>query len=169
MMNIENDRLFLLSQRQKGRPGSMIGVDRNLTEREQRKTIRQEEAEIRRQRFDAMAEVEELVQLESTSSSDEPEYSAFKGPSITEEPDLLNEPRPNNPKKPRGKQDVINMKLVASLDNCKVSDCNAVRIIIASAESLGHNLNDLIINRSSVRRMRHRLRAERTSKLREIF
>ncbi|XP_076674663.1 uncharacterized protein LOC143372399 [Andrena cerasifolii] len=59
-----------------------------------------------------MAEVEDL--------SDEPEYSTFKGPSITEEPDLLNEPGPSNPKKPRGKQDVINMKLVASLDNCKV-------------------------------------------------
>lgn len=61
------------------------------------------------------------------------------------------------------------MKLVASLDICKVSDRNAVRIIIATAESLGHKLNDLIINRSSIRRMRHCLRAERTTKLREVF
>ena len=58
MMHIESDKHFLLNQRQKGRPGSMIGVDRNLTEMEQRKTIRQEEDEIRKQRFDAMAEVE---------------------------------------------------------------------------------------------------------------
>lgn len=58
---------------------------------------------------------------------------------------------------------------MATLDKCKVSDRDAVRIIIAVAESLKHNIDELVINRSSIRRKRFRLRAERAVKLREAF
>ena len=61
------------------------------------------------------------------------------------------------------------MKLEAILDNCKMSDRGAVRIIIAPAEALQHKVDDLIINRSSIRRYRRCLRAERTIKLRVAF
>jgi hypothetical protein len=37
MIRIEEDKLFLVKQREKGRPGSMLGVDIKLTNIEKRK------------------------------------------------------------------------------------------------------------------------------------
>lgn len=42
MVNIEEDKLFLVNQRKKGRPGSMMGSDRFLAKKEQRKRLREE-------------------------------------------------------------------------------------------------------------------------------
>ena len=42
MIRIEEDKLFLVKQREKGRPGSMLGVDLKLTNIEKRKQIRKE-------------------------------------------------------------------------------------------------------------------------------
>jgi len=42
MIRIQEDKLFLLKQREKGRPGSMLGVDIKLTNIEKRKQIRKE-------------------------------------------------------------------------------------------------------------------------------
>lgn len=50
MMNNEEDIAFLQQQRQKGRPGSMIGVDQKLAEREERSKQRKEQEEARQLR-----------------------------------------------------------------------------------------------------------------------
>lgn len=55
------------------------------------------------------------------------------------------------------------------MDKCKVSDRNAVHILIATAEEFELDLNDLIISRSSIHRIREQLRSEHTKNLREIF
>lgn len=57
----------------------------------------------------------------------------------------------------------MNMKLVVTVDKCKVTDCDAVFRIISTAEALRHNLEDLIINQSPI------LREECTIKVREAF
>ena len=41
-MSIEEDREFLLQQREPGRPGYIAGVDKNLTALEKRKAEREE-------------------------------------------------------------------------------------------------------------------------------
>ena len=53
-IKIEEDKLFLLSQRKKGRPGSMIGSDHILYRKEQKKAFRKEQEESRQ----AQCEVE---------------------------------------------------------------------------------------------------------------
>lgn len=45
-------------------------------------------------------------------------------------------------------------KLAAALDRSKISDRNAVHILIAIAEALGNDVNKLIINRTSIRNSR---------------
>jgi len=40
MISIQEDKLFLVKQRKKGRPGSMFGVDIKLTNIEKRKEMR---------------------------------------------------------------------------------------------------------------------------------
>lgn len=50
LMSNEEDRKFLLAQRQKGRPGSMIGADCILAGTEKRKKARMEQEELRKQK-----------------------------------------------------------------------------------------------------------------------
>lgn len=54
----------------------------------------------------------------------------------------------------RGKINIITPKVVGALDKCKLSDRDAVHILVALSEALGHDINDLIIYRSSIRRCR---------------
>lgn len=48
MIRNEEDKEFLRKQRQKGRPGSMMGVDNKLTEKEERSRKRKEQEEARK-------------------------------------------------------------------------------------------------------------------------
>ncbi|GBL80208.1 hypothetical protein AVEN_29181-1 [Araneus ventricosus] len=66
----------------------------------------------------------------------------------------------------RGNINFINTKLVAVLDKCKLSDRDSVHILMATAEALTHNTEDLIINRTSIQRCHQQLRAERASVIR---
>lgn len=50
IMKIEEDRSFLISQRQKNRPGSMLGVDLKITRKEQRAAERLKAFEEKRKR-----------------------------------------------------------------------------------------------------------------------
>lgn len=50
LIKIDDDREFLTLQRQKGRPGSMLGIDKNLADKEERSRQRKEKEEERRSR-----------------------------------------------------------------------------------------------------------------------
>lgn len=54
----------------------------------------------------------------------------------------------------RGRKSFITARLVAALDNAKVSSGMAVHILIAAAEALGHRVEELVINRSTIHRLR---------------
>lgn len=51
MIRINEDKQFLLKQREKGRPGSMLGIDMKETNKEKRKSDRQKREDERRQRI----------------------------------------------------------------------------------------------------------------------
>lgn len=70
-------------------------------------------------------------------------------------------------KKLRGKNKIITPKLAAALDACKISDRYAVHIISAVAESLGHNIEEYVLNRTSLHQAREQIREERVSTLRK--
>lgn len=59
--------------------------------------------------------------------------------------------------------------MAAALDRCKISDRDAVHILLATAESFGININELIINRTSVNSIRQRFRKNRIEALRVNF
>lgn len=54
-IRIEEDKAFLLSQREKGRPGCMIGVDMTLYGRERRAQERREKEEARKRKHEEMS------------------------------------------------------------------------------------------------------------------
>lgn len=73
----------------------------------------------------------------------------------------------------RGQQSFITARIVAALDKAKVSDGDAIHILIAVAESFAKlydfNLNDLIINRTSLRSLRSKNRAAEAEAIRIEF
>jgi len=69
----------------------------------------------------------------------------------------------------RGKTNIITPKVFGALDKCKLSDRDDVHIFVALSEALGHDINDLIINRSSIRRCRMNLRQEKADIIKNKF
>lgn len=61
----------------------------------------------------------------------------------------------------RGKEKFITPRLCHALDNWKVSDGAATHIIIAATDALGHSIDELVVNRSTIHRARQKYRAQR--------
>lgn len=59
----------------------------------------------------------------------------------------------------RGKTNFFTPRLLSTLDKWKITDGAAVHILSATADALGYDIEDLILNRSSIRRMRQKHRA----------
>ena len=53
-------------------------------------------------------------------------------------------------KRARGTRTLVTSKLAAALDKCKIRDRDAVHILIATTEALGHEFQDFVINKSSI-------------------
>lgn len=75
----------------------------------------------------------------------------------------------NSSQATRGKINFITPRLVSALDNAKVSDGMAIHILTAAAEALGHNIADLIINRSTIHRVRQQNRRKESEKIQTDF
>lgn len=71
--------------------------------------------------------------------------------------------------KTRGRNEIMTKKLASALDRCKVSDRDAVHILISVAESLGNDVRDLVINRSSIKRYREQARLSLNNDIRKAF
>lgn len=69
----------------------------------------------------------------------------------------------------RGTIKFINEKLICALDRCKISDRNAVYIIYAVAEALGHDPDELILNRTSIQDCRKEMREAAAKRIKEEF
>lgn len=187
IIKISEDREFLIRQREKGRPGCMIGVDESLAQKERRRFKRLQQEEERRARNDAEATkclsklffiimdygywlsingfyvtVETVVSTE-TDFSDSFEEHAMR-PDIQTSTIVT-----QTSSQSRGTINFITPRLVAALDNCKVSDRYAVHLISAAAEALGHRVQDLIINRSTIQRCRQENRKATTKKIKQDF
>lgn len=114
----------------------------------------------------------------SSESLDESEqtgldFSRQPGTSKTnkyEETEIENQPSTSQPLKcKRARKDMLTAQLAAALDKCKVSDRDAVHILIACVEALNLNPNDFVINRSSIKRTRERFRTNSSTDVKSKF
>lgn len=58
---------------------------------------------------------------------------------------------------------------MSALDKCKISDRAAIHVIIAVAEALGHDIDELVINRSTLQRQRELNRIEKATEIKNAF
>ena len=72
-------------------------------------------------------------------------------------------------KKKRGRLEFLTPRLSEALDRCKISDRNAIHLLIAAAEALGCDASKLILNRTSFQQRRKKFRKQRHTEIRENF
>lgn len=68
-------------------------------------------------------------------------------------------------KNKRGRKEIMTSRLASALDKCKVSDRDAVHLLIACAEVFNVDVKDYAINRSSIKRSRESFRYQISSEI----
>ncbi|KAG0712410.1 putative NADH dehydrogenase [ubiquinone] 1 alpha subcomplex subunit 5 [Chionoecetes opilio] len=157
LMTIPADREFLAAQREKGRQGIMQGADRVLERRVQRREMTV--AAEKRSREASTSQLDERAVLASSSSSSSSSVEsspARGGAAATAEPTGASPPK----RRARGPQVVLSQELASALDWTGVSDRKALCIVAATASSLGHNPQELILNAESIRQARAGYRSQ---------
>ncbi|KAK2702108.1 hypothetical protein QYM36_019238 [Artemia franciscana] len=160
-MSIQEEKDFLLAQREKGRRGSMVGVDETLACKEKRVSEREQQTLKRRQ------QTENIQQIEATTAE-----LTTSGSEISAAEDVDSEGAvggSRTQKRKRGRKAVVTPELAAALDRTKVSDRKAVFVIAETAKSLGMTIDQLALNRDSVRRLRAKHRIHSSASIRAKF
>lgn len=154
----EEDKSFLIAQRETGRRGCLGPVDMKLAKVEERRRERQAAEESRcRKEAQRVEKEEETVVLLSTSSSEE---------CSEDETDKFNSGPSLRRKRPRN---IVSLEVASALDRAKVSNRSAAYVLAATAKSLGHNVADIALNRESIRSVRRKHRKQIAADIRANF
>ncbi|GBL78846.1 hypothetical protein AVEN_48839-1 [Araneus ventricosus] len=164
LMKIEEGRIFLQRQREPGRPGHLGGVDKKLTDKEERARFRAVKEENRRIKYvsasKSSASYEPLQEDSFSNSSENIDSEDF----LT----LIESSEPGTSKSVMRK-DFITPKLVAALDRCQLSMEDSVFVLEATIDALGCNIDEFPISKSSIQRIRTKKRKERVKNIKICF
>lgn len=163
IIKIEEDKAFLLAQREKGRRGAMIGVDLSLVKKEQAQANKREKQLVWKKKQHAeMIDLDRVIVLESSTSS-----SSSEDTTDSEVEGAVGKVTPSAPK--RGRTNILTPSVLSSLDRTKISDRCAVQIIAPIVQASGQSIEEYSINRSSIRRYRQLHRAKLAAELKADF
>ncbi|KAG0723159.1 hypothetical protein GWK47_043175 [Chionoecetes opilio] len=160
LMTIPEDKEFLLAQREKGRRGSMAGLDKKLKE-----SVCRRESSLSRSR-QQMPKGEEMVELESSSSESSSPANAANTSTSSSDAGVASPPKRL---RTRGTKSVLSPDLVGALDRTGVSSRQALRIVAATASSLGHDPQEFVLNPESIRQARAKYRSTLAKDIKETF
>lgn len=171
-IKIEEDKMFLLHQREPGRPGCLIGVDKKLMEKEERakQRILGEENRLRKLTIPSSSTgstgclLYQQLGNETDTSSNSAESHGEHLPTTTETKTVQSESL-----KKRGRKEFLTAKLVSVLDRCQLSIRDSVYILQATVEAIGLNFEDFPINKSSIQRVRTQMRKKRAASIKTDF
>ncbi|GBM25747.1 hypothetical protein AVEN_242012-1 [Araneus ventricosus] len=165
------DRTFLWSQRELGRRGGLMGINMKLAKREERVLLRVIEQENRRVKAHRSSEIDDNFMDSSEESSGTEDISDQPGPSsnITQSSleKNINAQIELRTGIVRGRKYFLTPKIMAVLDRFHISQRSAVFILEAVAESLGHNIYELAINRNTIQRYWEDFRKTKATRIKE--
>ena len=187
-MKIEDDRQFLIKQRNSVLSCSMLGVDVLLARKEERKNAREERFRNFAAKVSVNAVDSETAPLNAVSSFNSPSTShcldteasaavldstqptgdseqLFSIPSSSQSSDSDDEYKFCSPSlKSQPKRAKVNIltdpDVAGALDRVNVPDRGATYIVGAVAKALGHDVGSMTLSRSSIRRSRYKNREE---------
>jgi hypothetical protein len=166
MISIEDDRLFLEAQREKGRRGFMSGIDVKYSQQQEKK-IRREEQKNKRTLAELLRKQEcqtvDCVQLASSSS-------CSNSSSIGEEEAQPGCSTSTAPATKRVKREhIISPDLAMALDRTKLSDRKAMLVLSAAASACGKDINEVVLSRSTLQRQRSATRKTIANDIKQTF
>jgi len=128
---LQEDKDFLLAQREKGRRGSTVGVDQALTYKEKRASQRKIGEQTRRRKMEDRQQAScSTTELISSSSDTTDTSSAEDGDKLDEQcAGAVGADLNRGVKRKRGRKSVITQELAMTLDRTKVSDRQATMVI----------------------------------------
>ncbi|KAF2905067.1 hypothetical protein ILUMI_01110 [Ignelater luminosus] len=182
LISIEEDKKFLIAQKKPNREGSMIGIDLKLTAAEKRKAERKKKKKQKsRETINIISNCasflvpvlrsfstdSDISDVEKNISTEQYEtHMSDVGIASASNSDLSMNVSYNILQEPcsfvamRGRTLIVNRRLAATMDKCKVNDRDAVHLLSACVESLSLNSMDYVTNRSSIRRVRQQYRED---------
>ena len=169
---IEEDRQFLLAQREAGRRGKMGNVDLTLARKEANALKKQEDHRKRVEKEkEEQRKREAQIALDSSTDSDT-EVATLR--SDDSKHDAANDHPSSSDTHPRkrvrrGTVNIMDDKLAVSMDMAKVSDRNAALLLTPAVQRLGHDAAKFNLNRSSIRRERIKRRQKMAENLKKEF
>lgn len=172
-IKIQEDKIFLLKQREPGRPGCLAGVDKKLAEIEERARLRKLAEEKKRLKQTTSGSLLASASLHSLETNEEAREHSTSSEESSEEPlpstsQSVSSVATSTSIK-RGRKDFITPKLVATLDRCQLSIRDSVYIIQSVVEALGLTCDDYPINKSSIQRIRTQMRKDRAESIKSDF
>ncbi|GBM93677.1 hypothetical protein AVEN_238122-1 [Araneus ventricosus] len=175
IIKIEEDRKFLLSQRLSGRRGCLMGIDMKLAKCEERVLLRVIEQDNRRVKAHHSSEIDGNFMDSSEESLGTEDISDQPGPSSNITQSRLEENINRIAQIElrtgivRGRKCFLTPKIIAVLDRFHISQRSAVFILEAVAESVGHNIDEFVINRNTIQRYREDFRKKKATRIKELF
>ncbi|CAG17501.1 hypothetical protein CcBV_30.5 [Bracoviriform congregatae] len=169
LMVNENVMNFLTEQRKDGRVGYIANIESDDNDQAQKMKdellqLRREKSEREKARYDEFVEFTSSSEVEGVNPLSQKTIL-----SVSNFSDELATTQHQESTQFRGTMNIVDDKLVAVFDHCKISDRNAVRVIVALCSSLQIDVNPLIVNRSSIRRSRVKIREEKVKQIKELF
>ncbi|GBM19519.1 hypothetical protein AVEN_107990-1 [Araneus ventricosus] len=156
--------MFLQCQREPGRPGHLSGVNKKLTDIEEKARLRVVKEENRRIKYvsasKSSASYEPLQEDSSSTSSENTDSEDFPTPIESSEPGTS---------KSVMRKDFITPTLVAALDRCKLSMRDSVFILEATIDVFGCTIDGFPIIKSSIHRIRTEKQKERAVNIKIDF
>ncbi|XP_048504680.1 uncharacterized protein LOC125499694 [Athalia rosae] len=169
LMVNENVMHFLTEQRKDGRVGYIANIESD--DNDQAQKIKDELLQLRREKserekvlYDEFVEFTSSSEIEGVNPLSQKTIS-----SVSNFSDELATTQHQESTQSRGTINIVDDKVVAVFDHCKISDRNAVRLIVALCSSLQIDVNPLIVNRSSIRRSRVKIREEKVQQIKKLF
>lgn len=160
MIKIQEDKDFLIAQREPKRRGGMGSIDKSLHNKEVRSLKRKLENLKREEKVKQAQALPSTSTVELASSTSSSTASADSEASSQEEDRPPKRSRPTN---------VWTSELTSALDRTASTDRDAVFLIATAAKSLGRDPEALNISRSSVKRHREKNRREEMTHFKEAF
>lgn len=162
IMTEEEDKQFLLAQRQKGRQGLIGSVDKKSLRK--CKKMKQKAERLQKLRERENKNISALTEKCSLSSS-----STTSEEITVSDYEISSESPKAQPPQKRARKDIINSHLAASLDVSKLSDRKATMVVASTLKSAGCNPSEFNVNRSSIRRQRLKNRKAIAESLKSEF